>query len=334
MIDDSAKADTSSTNLHRYGQTHRQQLPNPPPTLRRPCEKTQVTSERNVAQKIGQHHQRHADPRDQRRQTGARRAHFGEPALAVDQQIVEPYVDRVRSQHDDHRRARIAHAFQKLLESAVHHERHDRPRQIAEIGPRLSDDLGRLPHPVHQSLQPQQQRQQDDSGRGIQHERILKQSGRAAQIALGVRLADQRRQPQRNAHAPEHEDDEHGSAERHAGQRQRAQPADHRVVGQLHDDLPDLRQHHRHGQRQVLPVLRQPIPEFSFPSETFHRSAKITRIPLCRKFPRRRTDRRTKIRRKSAGGMPESGSPPERNAPSSLAPLRTAMGKQEPQGPD
>lgn len=68
-------------HLHRYGQTHRQQLPNPPPTLRRPCEKTQVTSERNVAQKIGQHHQRHADPRDQRRQTGAAAPISGNPHL-------------------------------------------------------------------------------------------------------------------------------------------------------------------------------------------------------------------------------------------------------------
>ena len=209
-----------------------------------------------------------------------------EPALAVDQQIVEPDVDRVRGQHDHHRRARITHAFQKLLESAIHHERHDRPRQIAEIGSRLGDDLGRLPHPVHQSLQPQQQRQQDDSGRGIQHERILEQSGRPAQIALGIRLADQWRQPQRNAHTPEHEDDEHGSAERHAGQRQSAQPADHRVVGQLHDDLPDLRQHHRYGQRQILPVLRQPIPEFSFPSETFHKKRKDSPNPVLSQIPK------------------------------------------------
>lgn len=71
-------------------------------------------------------------------------------------------------------------------------------------------------------------------------------------------LAHERVSPQRQPHSGDEEDEEDRAAERHGGQRQRivaAELSHHGVVGELHQNLPYLRQHDGQGQFQIGFVL-------------------------------------------------------------------------------
>ena len=104
------------------------------------------------------------------------------------------------------------------------------------------------------SWSPQTQKSQQS----IEHQAVLQVLRRFATVALGVEFADQGREAQCDADAGDEEDEEDRAAERSGGQQRgvvASVTADHDVVGDLYEDLPQLGHHDGQGQFQIGFVL-------------------------------------------------------------------------------
>ena len=92
----------------------------------------------------------------------------------------------------------------------------------------------------------------------VEENAVLEQSRRFLAVALRVEFAHERRHAQCDADGGDEEDEEDGAAERHGGQRRgvvASVTADHDVVGDLYEDLPQLGHHDGQGQFQIGFVL-------------------------------------------------------------------------------
>ena len=105
----------------------------------------------------------------------------------------------------------------------------------------------------------------------VEENAVLEQSRRFLAVALRVEFAHEGRHAQCDADGGDEEDEEDGAAERHGGRRGVAASvaADHEVVGDLREDLAQLREHHGQRQPQVGLVLVFVCCEF------VHRCAKV-----------------------------------------------------------
>ena len=196
--------------------------------------------------------------REQRAQSGALGAHLRKTETSVDEDRVEADVRQVGQDRHDHFDLRVADALEKLLEGEEqHHERHAEDEHPV-VGNGHFDHLDGLFEVVHQRDDGILHAGHDQSQQRVEEDAVLEQGGRADPVLLGVKLPHEGREAQRHADGGDEEDEEHGAAERHGGQRRgvaASVAADHQVVGDLREDLPQLCQHHGQRQPQVGFVL-------------------------------------------------------------------------------
>lgn len=196
--------------------------------------------------------------REQRAQSGALGAHLRKTETSVDEDRVEADVRQVGQDRHDHFDLRVADALEELLErEEQHHERHAEDEHPV-VGNGHFDHLDGLFEVVHQRDDGILHAGHDQSQQRVEEDAVLEQGGRADPVLLGVKLPHEGREAQRHADGGDEEDEEHGAAERHGGQRRgvvASVAADHEVVGHLRENLSHLRQHDRQRQPQVLPVL-------------------------------------------------------------------------------
>ncbi len=197
---------------------------------------------------VTRHQEGEQGPREQRSQTGTLGAHLPEPAMAVDEHPVQSHVQRVAENRGDHLDLRVPDPFEELLEGEEEHGEGHAVEDHAVVGDSHVDHLAGLPHVVEQRGDGVEQAGCQQADAEIEHQTALQQLGRAFAVALGVEFADQGRQPEGDAYGGDEEDEEDGAAERYGSQRQRvaaAVAADHQVVGELHQHLPQLGENYR-----------------------------------------------------------------------------------------
>ena len=166
--------------------------------------------------------------------------------------------NQVASDDDHHRHDGVAHPFEKLLEREEEHDGRHTESHEPVIGNRQVDHLGGLSHAIHERNDGQLHGGDQKTQHGVEDHGVFEIIRRTALVALREPLAHERGQPQRQPHSGDEEDEEDRAAERHGGQRQRivaAELSHHGVVGELHQNLPHLRQHDGQGQFQIGPIL-------------------------------------------------------------------------------
>ena len=181
-----------------------------------------------------------------------------ESEVAVDENPVQADVHQVAENHHDHFDPGVSDAFEELLEGEEEHdERHAVSQQLV-IRYGHIDHFDGLSHVVHQRDDGQLEPADQKSQQSIEHQAVLQVLRRFATVALGVEFADQGREAQCDADAGDEEDEEDRAAERSGGQRRgvvASVTADHDVVGDLYEDLPQLGHHDGQGQFQIGFVL-------------------------------------------------------------------------------
>ena len=211
-----------------------------------------------LAVEVGDHEDRGQDAREQRAESGALGAHLRETEVAVDEDPVEADVGQVGDDRDDHLDLRVAHALEELLEGEEEHDEGHAQDKHPVVGDGHVDDVDRLPHLVEQRDGGVLQRADGEAQHREEEDAVLKQRGRAAPVSLRVELPDEGREAEGHADRGDEEDEEDRSAERYGGQRRgvvASVTADHDVVGDLYEDLPQLGHHDGQGQFQIGFVL-------------------------------------------------------------------------------
>ena len=212
-----------------------------------------------AAAEVADHQYRSDDAREQRAHARAHGAHFAEPEVAVDEQPVEPDVGDIGDDRHRHLDLRVAHPFEELLEGEEEHQEGHADHQQPVVGDGHADHVDGLSEPVEQRRGDPLREPEPDAQQRVEDDGVLQQIARSAAVALCVEFADEGREAQRDAHRRDEDDEEDRAAERHGGQRRgivAAVAADHYVVGELREDLPQLRQHDGQGQPEVGLVLR------------------------------------------------------------------------------
>ena len=202
----------------------------------------------------------------------SRRSHRFETAMSEDEDPVQHDVHQVASDDDHHRHDGVAHPFEKLLEREEEHDGRHTESHEPVIGNRQVDHLGGLSHAIHERNDGQLHGGDQKTQHGVEDHGVFEIIRRTALVALREPLAHERGQPQRQPHSGDEEDEEDRAAERHGSQRRgvvSAVAADHEVVGELRQDLAQLREHHGQRQPQVGLVLVFVCCEF------VHRCAKV-----------------------------------------------------------
>ena len=224
---------------------------------------------------VTDHQQRRHDAGQQRSQTGSRGAHFGHAEMPVDEHPVEPDIGEVRDDGYDEFRMGVADALQELFEGEKEHDERHAVRQQPIVGQCHIDHLDRLPEAIKQRNAGQLQEGRNDAEQRVEQDAVLKQDGRIATVALGEKLADERRQPHRHADGRDEKDEGNRAAESDCREGYgiiAAILADHDVIGQLGQYLADLGQYDRQCQPDIGGVLR------SVCFETVHRGTKIRKV--------------------------------------------------------
>ena len=216
---------------------------------------------------IADNHDRHGDARSEGAEPRTRGTQFFESEVAVDENPVQADVHQVAENHHDHFDPGVSDAFEELLEGKEKHdERHAVSQQLV-IRYGHIDHFDGLSHVVHQRDDGQLEAADQESQQCVEHHAVLQVLRRFVSVALGVEFADQRREAQCDADAGDEEDEEDMlqgkfeqpvQRERSGGQRRgvvASVTADHDVVGDLYEDLPQLGHHDGQGQFQIGFVL-------------------------------------------------------------------------------
>ena len=235
-------------------------------------ESVEVSAVFVAAVKVADHPDRGDDARQQRAEARAFGAHLGESVAAVDEDPVEADVGQVGDDRDRHFDFRVAHAFEELFEGEEQHDERHAVNQHLVVGDGHIDHFGGLAEMVEQrdgGILHDGHRQAEQS---VEEDAVLQQARRFLAVALGVEFAHEGRHAECDADGGDEEDEEDRAAERHGSQRRgvvSAVAADHKVVGELRQDLAQLREHHGQRQPQVGLVLVFVCCEF------VHRCAKV-----------------------------------------------------------
>ena len=259
-------------HLSRNRHAHAHQLPHRAARVTHFGQQRGILAQTLAAVEIPNGDERHGDARNERRHARTRRSHRFETAMSEDEDPVQHDVHQVASDDDHHRHDGVAHPFEKLLEREEEHDGRHTESHEPVIGNRQVDHLGGLSHAIHERNDGQLHGGNQKTQHGVEDHGVFEIIRRTALVALREPLAHERGQPQRQPHSGDEEDEEDRAAERHGGQRQRivaAELSHHGVVGELHQNLPHLRQHDGQGQFQIGPIL------FLIARKTVHRAAKI-----------------------------------------------------------
>ena len=259
-------------HLHRDRQAHVQQLSDRRPRVVARRKAFEIDAVFAAAVKVADHQHRGDDARHQRAQARALGAHLGKSVAAVDEDPVEADVGQVGDDRDRHFDLRVAHAFEELFEGEEQHDERHAVNQHLVVGDGHIDHFGGLAEMIEQrdgGILHDGHRQAEQS---VEEDAVLQQSRRFLAVALRVEFAHEGRHAQCDADGGDEEDEEDRAAERHGSQRRgvaASVAADHQVVGDLREDLPQLCQHHGQRQPQVGFVLVFVCCEF------VHRCAKV-----------------------------------------------------------
>ena len=259
-------------HLHRDRQAHVQQLSDRRPRVVARRKAFEIDAVFAAAVKVADHQHRGDDARHQRAQARALGAHLGKSVAAVDEHPVEADVREVGRDRDEHLDLRVAHAFEELFEGEEQHDERRAVNQHLVVGDGHIDHFGGLAEMIEQrdgGILHDGHRQAEQS---VEEDAVLQQARRFFAVALGVEFAHEGRHAECDADGGDEEDEEDRAAERHGSQRRgvvSAVTADHEVVGELRQDLAQLREHHGQRQPQVGLVLVFVCCEF------VHRCAKV-----------------------------------------------------------
>ena len=259
-------------HLHRDRQAHVQQLSDRRPRVVARRKAFEIDAVFAAAVKVADHQHRGDDARQQRAEARAFGAHLGESVAAVDEDPVEADVGQVGDDRDRHFDLRVAHAFEELFEGEEQHDERHAVNQHLVVGDGHIDHFGGLAEMIEQrdgGILHDGHRQAEQS---VEEDAVLQQARRFFAVALGVEFAHEGRHAECDADGGDEEDEEDRAAERHGSQRRgvvSAVTADHEVVGELRQDLAQLREHHGQRQPQVGLVLVFVCCEF------VHRCAKV-----------------------------------------------------------
>ena len=197
--------------------------------------------------------------------TGARRAGAGQSQarkseMAEDQRIIAKRVEADRDKHDDQRRVRlrqrrriVAQHLEPEREGQAKAQRYDKARRRVRQFGRLAERHQDVPREEHQH---DQRHRHDEHGpqahaRDGPHARAI-----VRRVAQDVR--NHRRHRRTGTHPDQPAEEEHGVAERRAGQRGLADMAQHQHVGRHDRHLRQLRDDQRAGQLHQLAGFSDP----------------------------------------------------------------------------
>ena len=213
----------------------------------------------------------HDDARERRGKACAEESQLGRAELSVDKHPVAENVEQVAAYYDEHGRAGVGYAVEKLLESVEAAQERQQGYVDPQIGTHQRKQLDGLSEAVDVKAEQHRNAHKGKREQQVGHKAVLHGSAYAPGLAAPEHAAHNGRKAVREAGGEDYDEREHGVDEAGGSQLLHAVMPNHERIGKPQHDIAYLAHHDRHAQRHQRAV---PVPDFI--DESIHNGCKDT----------------------------------------------------------